>query len=179
MASYDNYEEKKERQPSVAVEDTDLRDLPEYQARRESVIVINELVAEDQAHDIKLRTMSWHKAAWLLCGDQVCLAIMAQTWSLSVLGWVPGIITMVGAGILFWITSMTMHKFIMRYPQIKDICDFAYYVSLSHLSSSARDVPNKTRPAARARSHTNSPVSCYSPTTLCSSASTFSPARRC
>jgi Transmembrane amino acid transporter protein len=39
-----------------------------------------------------------------------------------VLGWVPGIITMVGAGILFWITSITMHKFIMKNPQIKDIC---------------------------------------------------------
>ena len=52
---------------------------------------------------------------------------MAQTWSYSVLGWGPGIITSVGAGILFWITSMTMHKFIMQYPQIKDICDFAYY----------------------------------------------------
>ena len=40
----------------------------------------------------------------------------------SVLGWVPGIITMVVAGILFWITSITMHKYIMKYPQIKDIC---------------------------------------------------------
>jgi hypothetical protein len=29
---------------------------------------------------------------------------------------------MVVAGILFWITSMTMYKFIMKYPQIKDIC---------------------------------------------------------
>ena len=57
--------------------------------------------------------MTWQKAAWLLAGDQVCLAVMAQTWSLSVLGWVPGIITMVVAGILFWITSITMHKFIM------------------------------------------------------------------
>lgn len=27
--------------------------------------------------------MSWQKAAWLLAGEQVCLAIMAQTWSLS------------------------------------------------------------------------------------------------
>lgn len=42
--------------------------------------------------------------------------------SFSVLGWVPGIITMVVAGILFWITSITMHKFIMKNPQIKDIC---------------------------------------------------------
>ena len=29
---------------------------------------------------------------------------------------------MVIAGILFWITSITMHKFIMKNPQIKDIC---------------------------------------------------------
>jgi hypothetical protein len=92
-----------------------------------SVDTITALVVQDHQHEIKLRTMSWQKAAWLLAGDQVCLAIMAQTWSLSVLGWVPGIITMVGAGILFWITSMTMHKFIMKYPQIRDICDFGYY----------------------------------------------------
>jgi len=87
--------------------------------------------------------MSWQKAAWLLAGDQVCLAIMAQTWSLSyvhtpcnpigntnhdcsVLGWVPGLLTMIGAGILFWITSMTMWKFIMKNPQIKDICKSPY-----------------------------------------------------
>ena len=81
----------------------------------------------DHKHEIKLRTMSWQKAAWLLAGDQVCLAIMAQTWSLSVLGWVPGIITMLVAGVLFYITSLTMHKFIMKHPQIMDICDFGYY----------------------------------------------------
>ena len=34
---------------------------------------------------------------------------------------------MVVSGVLFWITSMTMHKFIMAHPQIKDICDFGYY----------------------------------------------------
>lgn len=44
-----------------------------------------------------------------------------------VLGWVPGLITMILAGILFYITSLTMHKFIMKHPQIKDICDFGYY----------------------------------------------------
>jgi hypothetical protein len=92
-----------------------------------SINTITALVNEDRQHDIQLRTMSWQKAAWLLCGDQVCLAIMAQSWSLSVLGWVPGIITMVVAGLLFWITSITMHKFIMKHPQIKDICDFGYY----------------------------------------------------
>ena len=86
----------------------------------------NALIAEDHQHEIQLRTMSWQKASWLLAGDQVCLAIMAQTWSLSVLGWVPGIITMVLAGIFFWITSITMHKYIMKHPQIKDICKWVW-----------------------------------------------------
>ncbi|KAF2488130.1 putative amino acid transporter [Neohortaea acidophila] len=103
-----------------------LDNIPE-DVRRGSISKIFQLVAEDHQHEIKYRSMSWTKVAWLLAGDQVCLAIMAQTWSLSVLGWVPGILTMLGAGILFWITSMTMHRFIMKYPQIKDICDFAYY----------------------------------------------------
>jgi hypothetical protein len=78
-------------------------------------VTFNALIAEDHGHDIKLRTMSWQKAAWLLAGDQVCLAIMAQSWSLSVLGWVPGLITMLLAGILFYFTSMTMWRFIMKY----------------------------------------------------------------
>lgn len=55
---------------------------------------------------------------------KVHLAILTALFC-SVLGWVPGILTMVGAGILFWITSMTMHKFIMKYPEIKDICKFS------------------------------------------------------
>ncbi|KAJ5131235.1 uncharacterized protein N7515_007274 [Penicillium bovifimosum] len=89
---------------------------------------IKALVVADHQHDIKLRTMSWQKTACLLAGEQVCLAIMAQSWSLSVLGWVPGIITMVLSGSLFWITSITMHKYIMKHPYIMDICDFGYYV---------------------------------------------------
>ncbi|KAF5014413.1 hypothetical protein F66182_14614, partial [Fusarium sp. NRRL 66182] len=92
-----------------------------------TIEAITALVVEDHKHEIKLRTMTWQKAAWLLAGDQVCLAIMSQSWSLSVLGWVPGIITMLLSGALFWITSITMHKFIMKHPQIRDICDFGYY----------------------------------------------------
>jgi len=80
----------------------------------EDSVNFSDLIAKDHAHEIKLRTMSWQKAAWLLAGDQVCLAIMAQSWSLSVLGWVPGIITMLLAGLFFYFTSMTMWRFIMK-----------------------------------------------------------------
>ena len=48
-----------------------------------TTVAIKALVAEDHDHEIKLRTMTWQRAAWLLAGDQVCLAVMAQSWSLS------------------------------------------------------------------------------------------------
>lgn len=31
------------------------------------------------------------------------------------------------AGALFWVTSITMHRFIMKHPQIMNICDFGYF----------------------------------------------------
>lgn len=37
--------------------------------RRGSVIVIKELVEEDHSHEIKLHTMNWQRASWLLAGD--------------------------------------------------------------------------------------------------------------
>ncbi|EAT80407.2 hypothetical protein SNOG_11995 [Parastagonospora nodorum SN15] len=103
------HDEKLDREAEVDVEALDSDQDSTTQA-------IKALVQEDHGHDIKLRTMSWQRAAWLLAGDQ------------SVLGWVPGIITMLVAGALFYITSLTMHKFIMKHPEIRDICDFGYHV---------------------------------------------------
>lgn len=80
------------RRPSVL--DNEFTDDKEKQATVETVREFNDsdsetdisfakLKAADESHDISLRTMSWQKAAFLLCGEQVCLAIMAQSWSLS------------------------------------------------------------------------------------------------
>ncbi|KAH8895375.1 putative amino acid transporter [Thozetella sp. PMI_491] len=118
MSTPGTYQDEKKLPENVGAVDSD---------GSSTIETFTALIAEDHRHEIKLRTMSWQKAAWLLAGDQVCLAIMAQSWSLSVLGWVPGILTMLLSGALFWITSITMHKFIMKNPQIKDICDFGYY----------------------------------------------------
>jgi hypothetical protein len=37
----------------------------------EEGVTFEKLIAEDHDHDIKLRTMSWQKAAWLLAVSQV------------------------------------------------------------------------------------------------------------
>ncbi|KAI1610475.1 transmembrane amino acid transporter protein-domain-containing protein [Exophiala viscosa] len=88
--------------------------------------VFEALAAGESDHDIKYRTMSWQRCAVLLFGDQVCLAIMAQAWTLKVLGWVPGLLVQFFSGILFWITSYTMWQYIMKHPQIRDICDMGH-----------------------------------------------------
>lgn len=70
--------------------------------------------------------ISWKKTALLLFGDQVCLAILAQAWSFSVLGWVGGMITTLVSGAFFWLTSMTLWRFCMKHPEVRDICDLAF-----------------------------------------------------
>jgi uncharacterized protein YneF (UPF0154 family) len=60
----------------------------------------------------------------MICESYADIVVEANDFCASrVLGWVPGIITMVLCGVLFWITSITMHKYIMKHPQIKDICE--------------------------------------------------------
>lgn len=76
MAEYDNSEIAKDRS---AIYDTEAH----ISDSDSTTYVIDALVNEDHGHEIKLRTMTWQRAAWLLAGDQVCLAIMAQSWSLS------------------------------------------------------------------------------------------------
>ncbi|CAO1637356.1 unnamed protein product [Jaminaea pallidilutea] len=88
--------------------------------------VFDQLAQEEDGHDIKFRTMGWKKAAALLFGEQVCLAIMAQSWSYSILGWGPGIAVSIAFGIFFWVTSYTLWRFIMRHPHVRDVCDIGY-----------------------------------------------------
>lgn len=86
-----------------------------------------EQVAAEQDHGIKFKTLGWKKAAALMFGEQVCLAIAGQAWSYSVLGWVGGILSTVVFTAFFWITSYTMWAYIMRHPEgCKDIVDIGY-----------------------------------------------------
>ena len=67
-----------------------------------SVDEFSKLVGEEAEHDIKFRTLSWQKATLLLFGEYVCLAILALSWSWSVLGWVGGFFITFGLGLLTW-----------------------------------------------------------------------------
>ncbi|TXT12949.1 hypothetical protein VHUM_01350 [Vanrija humicola] len=91
----------------------------------ETTSVFAALVAEEDGHDIKYRTLSWQKATLLLFGEYVCLAILALPWSFSVLGWVVGLIVQIGIGLITWYTSYVLWQYQMRHPECRDICDIA------------------------------------------------------
>lgn len=78
-----------------------------------SDIGFDELVKEEADHDIKFRTLSWHRTTFLvsivsgqadeqLFGEYVCLAILALPWSFSVLGWGTGLVVQIGTGFITW-----------------------------------------------------------------------------
>ncbi|OWT38790.1 hypothetical protein J008_03705 [Cryptococcus neoformans] len=83
------------------------------------------LAQEEESHEIKYRTLSWQKAAVLLFGEYVCLAILALAWSWSVLGWVCGAFITFGLGLVTWYTSYVLWQFCMKHPGARDICDIA------------------------------------------------------
>lgn len=62
-------DEKKETHSPYDGEDINIGG-EDYQSSHDTFSAI---LAEDQAHDIKLRTMSWKKATALMFGEQVCL----------------------------------------------------------------------------------------------------------
>ncbi|WVQ83846.1 hypothetical protein IAT38_005990 [Cryptococcus sp. DSM 104549] len=90
-----------------------------------SIDPFNALAVEEEDHDIKYRTLSWQKAALLLFGEYVCLAILALAWSWSVVGWVAGAFITFGLGLVTWYTSYILWQFCMRHPEARDICDIA------------------------------------------------------
>ncbi|KAF7717084.1 Transmembrane amino acid transporter protein [Penicillium ucsense] len=84
-----------------------------------------ELESENQ---IKYRTCSWQKTAALLFSEYICLAIMSFPWSYSVLGLVPGLIATVVIAAIVLYTSLTVWRFCLRHPEIRDVCDLGQYL---------------------------------------------------
>ena len=74
----------------------------ELESQQVNIDVFAALAEEEKGHDIKYRTLSWQKAAFLLFGEYVCLAILALAWSWSVLGWTCGFFITFGLGVATW-----------------------------------------------------------------------------
>ncbi|EED24120.1 neutral amino acid permease, putative [Talaromyces stipitatus ATCC 10500] len=89
---------------------------------------IGKQLALEAESAIKYRTCSWQKTAALLFSEYICLAIMSFPWAYSVLGLVPGLILTVFIALVVLYTSLTIWKFCLRHPEIRDVCDIGQYL---------------------------------------------------
>ncbi|CAO1629251.1 unnamed protein product [Sympodiomycopsis kandeliae] len=69
------------------------------------------------------RTMSWQKTAALLFAEYVCLAILAFPAAFSVLGMAGGILCVIGLGLITLYTSLKLHSYCMKHPNLLHIAD--------------------------------------------------------
>lgn len=68
------------------------------------------------------------KTAALLFSEYICLAIMSFPASYATLGLFPGLLlTVVVAGLVLY-TSLTLWRFCLRHPNIRDVCDIGQYL---------------------------------------------------
>ncbi|PWY81986.1 hypothetical protein BO70DRAFT_362419 [Aspergillus heteromorphus CBS 117.55] len=82
----------------------------------------------ESENSIKYRTCSWQKTAALLFSEYICLAIMSFPWAYSVLGLVPGLILTVFIAAVVLYTSLTIWKFCLRHPHVRDVCDIGQVI---------------------------------------------------
>lgn len=69
------------------------------------------------------RTMSWQRASGLLFGEYVCLAILSFPSVFSVLGMAGGILCVIGLGLITLYTSLKLHAYCMKHPNLLHIAD--------------------------------------------------------
>jgi hypothetical protein len=85
-------------------------------------------VKQEEENDFKYRSCSWQKTASLLFAEYIVLAIMSFPWSYSVLGLVPGIIITVGMALMVYYTGLTLMEYVLRNPDLKDICEIGQHL---------------------------------------------------
>lgn len=82
------------------------------------------VMSTDPSHDdIEYRTMSWQKAACLLFGEYVALAILAFPSAFATLGMAGGILCTVIIGVVNLYTSLKLWEYCMRHPNLINIAD--------------------------------------------------------
>ena len=97
------------------------------------------LAQEEADHEIKYRTLSWQKATLLLFGEYVCLAILALSWSWSVVGWVAGFFITFGVGVVTWCEFLSVAPHLSDNPHPISIFNRSYspHIYIIHRSGSS------------------------------------------
>ncbi|KAJ5549751.1 Glycerol-3-phosphate dehydrogenase mitochondrial [Penicillium sp. DV-2018c] len=90
--------------------------------RSESVKEQDPFGDESQA-GVKYKTMAWWQAGMIMIAETISLGILALPKALATLGLVPGVLTILGVGIVSAYTGYTIGRFKCRHVQVHSMAD--------------------------------------------------------
>lgn len=101
-----------------------------HQETRDATIDVKAEQNEDVAGDIfgggngkNYRTMGRWDTIFALVTNQLGLGILSLPMCLRILGIVPGLIVIIGIGLLTWYCGVVLHQFYCRHPQVVNMVD--------------------------------------------------------
>ncbi|ESZ97764.1 putative amino acid transporter [Sclerotinia borealis F-4128] len=75
------------------------------------------------SQEIHYRSMTWWQCAAIMIAETISLGILALPSVLATVGLIPGLILILGMGIMAWYSGYEMHLFRSAYPQIHSWAD--------------------------------------------------------
>ncbi|KAF9240158.1 hypothetical protein DTO013E5_8274 [Penicillium roqueforti] len=78
---------------------------------------------DESQSGVKYKTMAWWQAGMIMIAETISLGILALPKALAVLGLVPGILTILGVGIISTYTAYTIGRFKCRHVQVHSMAD--------------------------------------------------------
>lgn len=103
-------------------------DFPAYhdgQSRRQSTKYDSrsDPFGDESDAEVQYRTMTWWQAAAIMIAETISLGILSLPSVLAAIGLVPGVILIVGLGIIATYTGYTMYQFKLVYPHVHNLAD--------------------------------------------------------
>lgn len=78
---------------------------------------------DEEDSEVKYRTLTWWQAAAIMVAETISLGILSLPSVLAAIGLIPGVILIVGLGIIATYTGYTMYQFKRRYPGVHNLAD--------------------------------------------------------
>ncbi|KAE8306362.1 neutral amino acid permease [Aspergillus transmontanensis] len=84
---------------------------------------VQDAFGSEEDAEIKYKTLTWWQCGLLMICESVSLGVLSLPAAVATLGFVPGVILIVGLGILALYTGYNIGLFRQRYPHIQSLAD--------------------------------------------------------
>ncbi|KAL7273971.1 hypothetical protein RUND412_003152 [Rhizina undulata] len=101
---------------------------PVVQSELAAVGYEDDVFGNEEGAEIKYKTMTWWQTALIMIAETISLGILSLPSSLQILGIVPGMILILGLGIVATYTGYVLGQFKQRYPQIHTFAEAGYII---------------------------------------------------